>query len=238
MVNSNGDSIGFVFCSLEQSLLSLRASIDELLREAVASSGQTRVEFKFVDRNGWPVLTSQERTLAIPDILVNYSVCIKPRLLDMPYRSPLSATISMGEEIASITQSSCLALPEPDHRLPIGITNQAGMGLTQEFTPEDDSDWKRKSKKGGSLIRRNTSILKRNKDKNSKKPRSRAKPIMISYARNEAANHAIQLKLELVALGFSVYLDVHEIQNGSDWQDALNEAVTNCEVFVPMITPM
>lgn len=32
--------------------------------------------------------------------------------------------------------------------------------------------------------------------------------------------------------------DVHEIQTGSDWQDALNEAVTNCEVFVPLITPM
>lgn len=31
--------------------------------------------------------------------------------------------------------------------------------------------------------------------------------------------------------------DVHEIKTGSDWQDALNFAVTNCFLFVPLITP-
>ena len=30
--------------------------------------------------------------------------------------------------------------------------------------------------------------------------------------------------------------DVHEIKSGIDWQDSLNYAVSNCEVFVPLIT--
>lgn len=31
--------------------------------------------------------------------------------------------------------------------------------------------------------------------------------------------------------------DVHEIRSGLDWQDSLNYAVSNCEFFVPLVTP-
>jgi hypothetical protein len=227
VVNSNGDSIGFVFCSLDQSLLSLRVAIDDLLREALLAGNVTRIDFRFVDRHGWPVLPSQERALTVPDVLLEQSVCIRPRMLEGNRTQPNESCMQTEELLTMSATASYMALPEPEAKLSIG----AG-------TPEEDGDWKRKSKKGSGLMRRNTSILRRNKDKSSKKQQSRAKPIMLSYARNEAASHAIQLKLELVALGFSVYLDVHEIQNGSDWQDALNEAVTNCDVFVPLITPM
>ncbi|KAL5016779.1 hypothetical protein ScPMuIL_006368 [Solemya velum] len=63
------------------------------------------------------------------------------------------------------------------------------------------------------------------------------KQILISYARAEAAEHALSLKHELSSLGFSIYLDVHEIHSGVDWQDSLNYAVSNCEAFVPLVTP-
>lgn len=63
------------------------------------------------------------------------------------------------------------------------------------------------------------------------------KQILISYVRAEAAQHALRLKQELSALGFTVYLDVHEIRSGLDWQDSLNYAVSNCEFFVPLVTP-
>ncbi|XP_061171783.1 uncharacterized protein LOC133181268 [Saccostrea echinata] len=63
------------------------------------------------------------------------------------------------------------------------------------------------------------------------------KQILISYVRAEAAQHALRLKQELSALGFSVYLDVHEIRSGLDWQDSLNYAVSNCEFFVALVTP-
>lgn len=62
--------------------------------------------------------------------------------------------------------------------------------------------------------------------------------IMLSYARNEAAHHALQLKKELEKLGVSTYLDVHEISVGKDWMDSLNNAVSNCLIFVPLVTPL
>ena len=30
--------------------------------------------------------------------------------------------------------------------------------------------------------------------------------------------------------------DVHDIKAGSDWQDELNEAVSKCHIFVPLVT--
>jgi hypothetical protein len=39
-----------------------------------------------------------------------------------------------------------------------------------------------------------------------KSGKSSAKPIMLSYARQEAAQHALDLKKQLVHLGYSVYL--------------------------------
>lgn len=63
------------------------------------------------------------------------------------------------------------------------------------------------------------------------------KQLLISYVRAEAAEHAINLKRKLTDIGFSVYLDVHEIKSGLDWQDSLNYAVSNCEVFIPLVTP-
>ena len=31
--------------------------------------------------------------------------------------------------------------------------------------------------------------------------------------------------------------DVHEIKYGVDWQDSLNMAVSQCDVFIPLVTP-
>ncbi|XP_033756585.1 uncharacterized protein LOC117339220 [Pecten maximus] len=66
----------------------------------------------------------------------------------------------------------------------------------------------------------------------------RSKQILISYVRAEAAGHAVELKNQLSALGCSVYLDVDEIKSGVDWQDSLNYAVSNCEIFLPLVTPI
>ncbi|XP_013786054.2 uncharacterized protein LOC106470075 isoform X1 [Limulus polyphemus] len=63
-----------------------------------------------------------------------------------------------------------------------------------------------------------------------------SKHILISYVRAESAHHAVDLKRQLKDMGFSVYLDIDEIYGGHDWQDALNAAVTNCEIFIPLIT--
>ncbi|GAB1604022.1 uncharacterized protein LOC115219292 [Argonauta hians] len=65
---------------------------------------------------------------------------------------------------------------------------------------------------------------------------SNAKQILISYVRAESAQVAFNLKQELASLNVSVFLDVDEIKTGVDWQDSLNHAVSNCEIFIPLIT--
>ncbi|XP_052772831.1 uncharacterized protein LOC128211800 isoform X2 [Mya arenaria] len=66
--------------------------------------------------------------------------------------------------------------------------------------------------------------------------RTPGKQVLISYVRSEAATHALRLKEQLLGQGLTVYLDVHEIGTGVDWQDSLNNAVSSCEVFVPLVT--
>ena len=61
--------------------------------------------------------------------------------------------------------------------------------------------------------------------------------VLISYVRMEASNYATKLKEELVAFGFSVFLDTDEIYSGLDWQDCLNDAISSCKLFVALITP-
>ncbi|KAI0229861.1 hypothetical protein LSAT2_019732 [Lamellibrachia satsuma] len=60
--------------------------------------------------------------------------------------------------------------------------------------------------------------------------------ILISYVRQEAINFAVELKKMLTECGYHVFLDVHDIKAGSDWQDALNDAVSQCHIFVPLVT--
>ncbi|XP_064603291.1 uncharacterized protein LOC135468797 isoform X2 [Liolophura sinensis] len=80
-------------------------------------------------------------------------------------------------------------------------------------------------------------IDRRHSDDSGSTEQVEPKQILISYVRAEAAQHALDLKQYLSEFGYSVYLDVHEIKTGVDWQDSLNFAVTNCEVFVPLVTP-
>lgn len=68
---------------------------------------------------------------------------------------------------------------------------------------------------------------------------SRAKwEILISYARKETEEHALQLKEELTKKNLKVFLDVHEINGADDWADSLNNAIKNCKIFVPLVSPL
>ena len=60
--------------------------------------------------------------------------------------------------------------------------------------------------------------------------------LLISYVHSEASSQALSLKAALERLDCSVFLDVCCIGTGVDWQDALNEAISNCLVFVPLVT--
>ena len=60
--------------------------------------------------------------------------------------------------------------------------------------------------------------------------------ILLSYVHREASDEAMALREALQVAGYRVFLDVECIRGGSDWQDVLNDAVSNCSVFVPLIT--
>lgn len=53
--------------------------------------------------------------------------------------------------------------------------------------------------------------IKKEKLLRFKQKTSLGKPIMLSYARQEAAQHALDLKRQLVNLGYSVYLVCHSV---------------------------
>ncbi|XP_022665261.1 uncharacterized protein LOC111252099 isoform X3 [Varroa destructor] len=62
--------------------------------------------------------------------------------------------------------------------------------------------------------------------------------ILISYARKDTEEHALQLKEELTKKNLKVFLDVHEINGADDWADSLNNAIKNCKFFVPLVSPL
>nr|XP_006825953.1 PREDICTED: uncharacterized protein LOC102806317 [Saccoglossus kowalevskii] len=165
--------------------------------------------FIFLDRNLWPVGRDQERFLTVLDILNGVVV-----------------------QVRIITDASA----ESDDTLIIS-------DVTESTSPPAAKKFKRSSPVYGhsSVSPLKMVTFKENnvgKDgMSTPKSAQIAKQMLISYVRQEAAHHALALKTALEKLGFSVYLDVHEITCGADWQDSLNYAVSNCEVFVPLVTP-
>ena len=63
------------------------------------------------------------------------------------------------------------------------------------------------------------------------------KSVFISYGRGEhVTQFAKQLKRDLEANGFSVWLDVESIPSGSDWHGAIGTGLQDCVAIVPIIT--
>lgn len=243
--------IGFVFADVTASIDSIREEIDGLLKELAGHNYNKLPDYLFVDRNGWPVLRTQEANLSTLDLLASMSIKIRfpsgpsverPRTLNIPsinfgnvrngsIEGPVAPNSPGYLNNNSLTHTPSfptlnqknenMSLPEPGR-------NQAAWSFTDSGIAYDPVLKRGDSKKMG---------LFRRPSKTSKKP-AKTHLIMLSYARAEAAEHALNLKLELANLNISTYLDVHEITTGIDWQDSLNNAVSNCVLFVPLITPM
>ena len=245
---------------------SLRESVDDLLKELAVTHKIPRVpDYKFIDKNGWPVLRSQEEKLSLLDLMscqtqvriqfrnTSEGKCLSPGLSHSMSGSPrLLQAIEDGDgnnsqrrrnpsnvglpPISSVMPSMMTTADTVDSRLVLPSSAEAQISI-REVMQEDT--WKRRGSKKSSLSRKFSSrkmdkTIKIKSDSDSKKKHC----VMLSYARNEAAQHALVLKQELDKLGISTYLDVHEITSGSDWMDSLNSAVNNCFIFVPLVTPL
>ncbi|XP_067144072.1 uncharacterized protein [Centruroides vittatus] len=214
VITYSGECLGFIFVDMNSNLSQVREAVNNQLKN---EANVIKYEYKFMERNGWPVLTMQESFLTLMDILIGQSFCIQyDNKMGVSYSKPLHSAI-----LSSTTNEMYI---QPS-------SNQDNV--------DGDGVGRKPSWKLGKIDFRSISV-RRGKDyrRGFTGKELVAKPILLSYVRAEAAQYALQLKNELCTLGFSVYLDVHEIKTGSDWQDALNFAVRHCYIFVPLITPM
>lgn len=61
--------------------------------------------------------------------------------------------------------------------------------------------------------------------------------IFISYGREaDVTQFARQLKCDLEANGYSVWLDIESIPSGSDWHGAIGTGIHECSSIIPIIT--
>ena len=64
-----------------------------------------------------------------------------------------------------------------------------------------------------------------------------AKELFISYGREAAVSQFVEkLKTDVEAVGFSVWLDTHDIPSGSDWHGAIGAGLSHCKAILPVIT--
>lgn len=97
-------------------MFEIRQAITNLLNEVV-QHGQ--VDYFFIDKQGWPVLSSQENSLSLIDLVKNHCICIKPKIVssDLPYPScnyVNSAPLEDNKINRCSTKRECLASPKED----------------------------------------------------------------------------------------------------------------------------
>mgnify|MGYP000229642384 CR=1 FL=1 len=66
---------------------------------------------------------------------------------------------------------------------------------------------------------------------------SNATNIFISYGRKDSRDLAIRLKDDLMAVGYSVWLDTNEIPGGADWSQQIEDAIEHSHIMVALLSP-
>jgi hypothetical protein len=217
----NGVSLGFIFAEMENSGQEIRQIINQELSSALNGDDS----YHLIDRNGWPVTTKQESIIKVWDLMKNgvFRVHSLKRTLDNDVHD-------YGMEVVeeNVQTNPAKKKKRPSETSTVDLrhvsedthTNMSVVPISHTFEPHSNQATPTIT---SATIYHPLPI--------------EIKPILISYVRAEAEQHARQLKSELNDLGCNVFLDVDEIEGGHDWQDALNNAVLNCDLFVPLITP-
>ena len=222
--------VGFVFCDVGNTIEGFRSEIERQLPSLFQALATRTASHAVLDRNGWPISRDQERILTVLEVLASNSIkirCIQhqnrklsrgqdyPDSVD-PDHSYIKYMRSNSDPLASSGQLQLQSLP-----LPLRGDAQRSLSPVREImevTPE------------ASLGQSGIDYLLPMKGEDYKFE------ILLSYVHSEASECALVLKESLQQLGYTVFLDVHCIQGGADWQDALNDAISNCTLFVPLIT--
>ncbi|KAI1294698.1 hypothetical protein HDE_05948 [Halotydeus destructor] len=232
----SGLPVGFIYCEFSTSAKAIREKIGDDLSEFLEN-----YSFCLLDKNGWPVTQKQEESLCTWDLVNNGTFTIKTLkrrsevLTDVTDSRLKVLEKSPSEEENTVGPGSGESEEEDDP--PTELNSPVKTRRLDKQSSQADSD---DNQVGNSMLSLNAPSSASSfyiTTPHSSMSNGTTKHILISYVRNEAEQHARNLKRELTDIGCNVYLDVDEIQGGHDWQDALNNAVRNCEVFVPLITP-
>ena len=203
-------SIGFVFCDPTCSLSNLHSVISSQLPGVYRSLPSN--EFCFLDRNTWPISKDQESMLTVMEISSSHTIKIR---CNKYYQSRNASIIDERSEFPDTRFSS---INNNSHSL--GPHNRITMSPINEHAESADQQWP----------------LSSYTDVKVSTPGIDSFDILLSYVHTEAATYALLLKNALEDLDYSVFLDIHCIEGGKDWQDVLNDAITNCSIFIPLIT--
>ncbi|GAU96589.1 hypothetical protein RvY_08017 [Ramazzottius varieornatus] len=216
-------------------------TVDDTVRDAVTLrplvtsevlSHQSFVLKHFVLPNGCPINPADEAKFSLYDLSspsrsITISTFKKSPLSFHPSSDPGAATLEGDMNI----------LHESGHSTPF-ILKQPPSGLAHRRQMLNDHSPSKKGQISSGVDKR----LSFNTSKNMPRLQSPmtmstpGKKFLISYVQKEGKERAILLKNELERHGCTVFLDFENIVCGMDWQDVLNKAVKDCEVFVPLVT--
>ena len=207
--------VGFVLCNLSSTVSELASEVSAQLPDLY--SGLAKSKFCFLDRNGWPIAKEQEKSLTV--IEISASSCVKIRLFQNI--APLYVNQPVSRKISMVATESNLKLTDDLERNLYSFHEQFPRSLPPIEEGLDSQSWNRLTAYSEHMI-----------------TEAETEPfqILLSYVHTEASVYAELIKDALEVMGYSVFLDIHCIEGGKDWQDVLNDAITNCSLFVPLIT--
>ena len=198
---------GFLFCEPDVSISKLRNEIKEQLPSLYQFL--LTVQFAFLDLNGWPIGNQQEKVITVLEVAALNIIriqCARPEAQIKESQQSIEYS-TLIEKRGNLTDISSSILQ------PITETMFCDdSALEKSLTQAPDMTSLHKITTTGSF------------------------EILISYVHTEASNYALLLKTALEGHGYTVFLDVHCIQGGTDWQDALNDGISNCSLLIPLIT--
>ena len=164
------------------------------------------VHFAFLDINGWPISRQQESAVTVLEVAC--SSAIRIRCATPPMQSIEGSMPNVNkQQMATLGNLLDGSTLQPVTE----AIEYADTSLVQSFADPDISSLHKSSV-------------------------SSSCEILISYVHTEASSYALLLKTALQERKYNVFLDIHCIQGGTDWHDALNNAISNCSLFIPLIT--
>ena len=215
--------LGFLFCDVGLSLAQLHGEMERqlpTLHPALVATG-----YSLLDGNGWPITREQETVFTVAEVVTNRTLRLK---LSNNQLSESLAVVKATPAALPSTHSPLPILPDPAHSLHRDSTHSL-QDHAHNLHPviEEAAD----------IVE--VSLLEHSMSSDAySSPGTVPYEILLSYVHREASDEAIVLRESLQAAGYRVFLDVECIRGGADWQDVLNDAVSNCTVFVPLITAL